>query len=281
MITLKEGWNLICVPETLNISNNNEIDICYSFENNTYKVVNILEPGIGYWVKANNGTNILDKKNITKHALFILGDVNYFGFNLTGHHKVAEDTKDWLISNRGYKEENISFCSQSNKVKEKIKELFKLVSKPYKKVILWYTGHAIQISNNDKEDNYDDEYWQHGMISDNVITSLISNTHEESEIIVIADNCFSDGMVDTWKVNNKNWLFISASREKGKDEYTSEFFTGDGGYMTHSLISSLGNKESYNRDELLSLLDGKYWKDPTGNVLHKPVIWPIDSKVKI
>ena len=282
MIYLKEGWNLIAVTETIDISLNSDIQECYSFKNGSYKSETILEPKLGYWIRSYKSTVISSKIKINKHALFILGDINYYGFNLTGHHNVAENTKQWLINHRGYKEDNILFCSQLSQVKKNIKNLFQLVKQPYNKVFLWYTGHAIQISSNEVEDNYDDEYWQHGMISDNVITNLIINTHENSEIIIIADNCFSDGMIDSWKINGKkNWLFISASREKGKDEYTSEFFTGDGGYMTYSLITSIGNKESYSREEILNLLDEKYWKDPTGNVLHKPVIWPENSSVKL
>lgn len=281
MINLKEGWNLISVPEEIDISANKYIHECYKFEDGVYKSETFLKPKVGYWVMASSKTTILDKDIITKHALFILGRVNYYGFNLTGHHKVANDTKEWLMKNRGFKEENIIFCKNSNLVKDEINNLGNILSNPYKKVFLWYTGHAIQLSSNEKDDYYDDEYWQHGMISDNDITNLIKKTHEKSEIIIIADNCFSDGMVDTWKINKNNWLFISASREKGKDEYTSEFFTSDGGYMTYSLIKSLGNKESYNRDELISLLNDNYWKDPTGNILHKPVILPKTTKVKI
>lgn len=280
MINLKEGWNLIGVTEEIDITNNKDIQECYRFENGIYKLETVLKPNIGYWVRVLSSTKINSKINFNKHALFILGNVNYFGHNLTSHHKVAEDTKEWLINERGYNSNDIKFCSNSSQVKNEIKNLFKIVSQPYNKVVLWYTGHAIQVSGNEKEDYYDDEYWQHGMISDNVITNLINNTHEYSEIIIIADNCFSDGMVDTWKLNKKNWLFISASREKGKDEYTSEFFTGDGGFMTFSLINSLGSKESYTRNELLDLFDDKYWKDPTGNILHKPVVLPKNSSVK-
>lgn len=281
MINIKKGWNLISVKNEILVMDYKFILQCFMFKNNKYEKVDIMVPSIGYWVFSDSENFINDTNQISKHALFILGNVNYYGINLTSHHKVADDTRYWLLNNRAFKNENIKTITSSNEVKNEISYLKGILRNPYCYAIIWYTGHAIQLSSNEKEDHYDDEYWQHGMISDNIITDLINVTHNKSSLVIISDNCFSDGMVDTWKISNKsNWLFISASREKGKDEYTSEFFTGDGGYMTYSLINSLGDKESYSRDELLNILYGKYWKDPTGNILHKPIIWPENSSVK-
>lgn len=283
MISLKKGWNLISVKNNVNIKDYNFIVECFMFKNNIYKKIDIMIPFVGYWIYSISDNSIYDEeKIIRKYALFILGKINYYGFNLTGHHKIAEDTKSWLIKNRNFDNNNIKTITSSKYVRSEIENLKSLLKEPNNYVIIWYTGHAIQVASNEKEDNYDDEYWQHGMISDNQLTELINLTHIKSSLVIIADNCFSDGMVDKWKINGKtNWLFISASREKGKDEYTSEFFTGDGGYMTYSLINCLGKEKSYSREELLKLLDEKYWNDPTGNELHKPIILPINSKVNI
>ena len=283
MITLKKGWNLISVMKDININDYSFILECFMFKNNKYEHVDIMIPFLGYWIYSTSDEIInYEQVIIKKHALFILGKISYYGFNLTGHHKVADDTKSWLIKNREFESSDIKTISSANMVKNEINKLKDILITPNNYVIIWYTGHAIQITSNEKEDHYDDEYWQHGMISDNLITELINLTHIKSSLVIIADNCFSDGMVDKWKINGKtNWLFISASREKGKDEYTSEFFTGDGGYMTYSLINCLGKEKSYSREELLKLLDGKYWNDPTGNKLHKPVILPENSKVNI
>lgn len=283
MITLKKGWNLISVKNNVNIKDYKFIVECFMFKNNIYKKIDIMIPFVGYWIYSISDNSIYDEeKIIRKYALFILGKINYYGFNLTGHHKIAEDTKSWLIKNRNFDNNNIKTITSSKYVRSEIENLKSLLKEPNNYVIIWYTGHAIQVASNEKEDNYDDEYWQHGMISDNQLTELINLTHIKSSLVIIADNCFSDGMVDKWKINGKtNWLFISASREKGKDEYTSEIFTGDGGYMTYSLINCLGKEKSYSREELLKLLDEKYWNDPTGNELHKPIILPINSKVNI
>lgn len=273
----KQGWHLISVKSNINISEEKNILHCYSFESGKYKSCNIMEKDKAYWIYYSN----IESKQMKKHALFILGDVNYYGFNLTSHHKVAKDTKDFLVKNREFTESNVIICKKFDEVKNEINNLKSKLSKPYNYGILWYTGHGSKKSSSDPKDGYTDEYWDHGNVSDNLITDLINSIHEKSQLVIIADNCFSDGMIDDWNIKNKNnWLFISSARENGSDEYTSAYFTGDGGFMTYSLLNNLPDNKKINGDEIKKILHDKYFNDG-GNIKHKPVIKPDNSKVCI
>ena len=121
MITLKKGWNLISVMNDININDYSFILECFMFKNNKYEHVDIMIPFLGYWVYSNSENKINDEEEVLKkYALFILGKINYYGFNLTGHHKVADETKSWLIKNRDFESSNIKNITSANVVKNEI-----------------------------------------------------------------------------------------------------------------------------------------------------------------
>jgi len=59
-ITLKKGWNLISIPLIPENNDYNlislfpEAEVAYEFKDGSYISVDVLKPGIGYWVKVNN-----------------------------------------------------------------------------------------------------------------------------------------------------------------------------------------------------------------------------------
>jgi len=66
MISLSAGWNLISgITSSFNISNIQDPDeiiissTVYGFTPDGYVNANILEPGKGYWIRANNSGSII------------------------------------------------------------------------------------------------------------------------------------------------------------------------------------------------------------------------------
>jgi hypothetical protein len=65
-ISLNEGWNLITgISAPINISDIEDIDgiiisgTIYGFAPNGYSEAEVLDPGKGYWLRANNSGNII------------------------------------------------------------------------------------------------------------------------------------------------------------------------------------------------------------------------------
>ena len=279
MVFQHNSWNLICLESYDDFPQDTKF---YYFHEGIFKQEINPQLNNAYWVYYQNSikSNInISKVFQEKRALFLLGDVSYYGIKLTSHYQVANQTKNWLIDNRGFSEDKIDLCDQNTQALNKLNEMEKYLQLPNRFAIIWYTGHCYRKNSTEIQDSYQDEVWDKGPITDNMLTNLIKNTHKDSQIVIIADNCFSDGMIDQWKINNqRNWLFISSSRENGSDEYTSAFFTGDGGFMTYTLINQL-KKKYYNRDELIQLLHDEYYHENGGINLHKPKIYPNNTIV--
>ena len=140
LITQKQQWYLVSTDRS-----NDTIQILADRLAGTNRSVNLLDTYFSWNTSTQNydrlsvsaaATLVINKAywiyysdkeiiQINKHALFILGDVNYYGQDLNINRKVANNTKDFLVKNREFTENNIVICDKFNQVKNEINNLKK------------------------------------------------------------------------------------------------------------------------------------------------------------
>lgn len=178
-----------------------------------------------------------------KYALLLEGPVDTNGVGISGHVTTANKMANLLRTKYGYVVDICNGASNaSNNSAGQLQILYQKfmahVSKPGATGILGYVGHGSQSS-------LDREQWDFGCISDHQLsTDLGNNIAEGSQVILIDDSCFSDGMIDLPYLCGSHALrgslaFFSAARSTGPDETRSALFDCDGGVMTTGIFLAL------------------------------------------
>lgn len=212
-----------------------------------------------------------------KYALLLEGPVVTSGVSLSGHVTTANKMANLLRQKYGYVVDVCNGASTSalngasaSQLKILYQKFMVHVAKPGTTGLLGYVGHGSQLqATSSTTTALSREQWDFGCISDQQLsTDLGNNIAEGSQVILIDDSCFSDGMIDIPYLCGSHALrgslaFFSAARSDGPDGSRSALFDFDGGVMTTGIFQALeaiGNEEKSSALPALSVAVGQVYK---------------------
>ena len=107
----------------------------------------------------------------------------------------------------------------------------------------------------------------------------LNTIHSTSKLVMIADCCFSDGIINPSQLtNNPNFILISAARQDGPDDTRSALYTGSGGWLTYNLTDFAEKNKANGFYTYQSFLDSmtaesqRYYNDGGSNLHHPRLI---------
>lgn len=174
----------------------------------------------------NNIPNVTIKESLKhkfskKYMCFCDGPVSYYGYQLTAHYKNSNKMKAIL-----------------NYIDSSFDEFWNYMEQPNVLGFFEYCGHGNQYGNHESFH-----------ISDYEFTRLCSSIHPDSQLVILMDCCFSDGMLDS---HLPNVAMISSARISGPNSYA--LYTGDGGYMSWCFTQILSRSPKQLKDILLDMM---------------------------
>ncbi len=118
------------------------------------------------------------------------------------------------------------------------------LKQPHNVGLIYVAGHGDwqQDQTGDEEDGMDEVWKTHykESIVDDEITSIFSNIHTTSYLVVISDTCSSGTILDMQFSKNQNCVAISSCQD-----YQDSLQTGDGSVMSYCLMNILKTKPTY------------------------------------
>lgn len=138
--------------------------------------------------------------------------------------------------------------------------------------ILLYNGHGDQRYTREEKDGYR-ESWSIG-ISDTRLSKDVSEIPVSSEIMVVSDSCFGEGMINGEQLSKMKGccVFLSSGKENGPDDNRNGYYTSDGGYLMYSMYNAFEKYELDSYGQLLLAITKEYFDDKEGNK-HHPVMY--------
>lgn len=229
--------------------------------------------------------NIEDIENTQepqKYALVI--GINYKNsiYQLNGCINDAKNLITFLTNNEGYLDENITLLTDESIIKPTynniIHQLKKIISKAKKndKIFIGYSGHGNFVidKNNDEIDNKDECIFtlDKKIIKDDLLCNLFKRLDPLCSLFCLFDCCHSGTMLDlkfniidannnnqltTYQNNNKiksNTITISGCTDK-QESMDSIINKKWQGALTWSFLESMYNKNKYNIDNWITLVE--------------------------
>ena len=196
-----------------------------------------------------------------KRALLILGQVA----GSRGHISTAKRLKKLLMDKYFYTRVDICDGTHHDNVLPTYRDFMNFIQRDQVQGLISYVGHGSQFGP-------DLEQWDYGPIRDKTLSYDLSKIGTDSNVIVIADSCFSDGMLDIVNLQNDRATlgFLSSARSIGPDDTRSAMFDSEGGYMTHNLCDVL-SETSTQLQTVYERLTDRYLHLP-GENLHIPML---------
>ena len=204
-----------------------------------------------------------------KVAYFFNGPINYYGFNMTAHHIISNIMGIHVKDCYGFEEPTYI---NSNPIST-ITHLITQLKQPNVLALVYYCGHGTQSSSANESDGTQESWFG---VSDTTFTAKLDTIHPTSKLVMIADCCFSDGIINPSQLtNNPNFILISAARQDGPDNTRSALYTGSGGWLTYNLTDFAQKNKANGFYTYQSFVDSmtaepqRYYNDGGSN-LHYP-----------
>lgn len=207
-----------------------------------------------------------------KVAYFFNGPINYYGFNMTAHHTISNVMGTHVKNYYGFEEPTYIDSYPISGIDNFISQL----KQPNVLALVYYCGHGNQSSSANESDGTQESWFG---ISDTTFTAKLNTIHSTSKLVMIADCCFSDGIINPSQLtNNPNFILISAARQDGPDDTRSALYTGSGGWLTYNLTDFADKNKANGFYTYQSFLDSmtaepqRYYNDGGSNLHHPRLI---------
>ena len=204
-----------------------------------------------------------------KVAYFFNGPINYYGFTMTAHHSISSTMGEHVKKYYGFEEPTYINSYPINTITHLITQL----KEPNVLALVYYCGHGTQSSSANESDGTQESWFG---VSDTTFTAKLDTIHPTSKLVMIADCCFSDGIINPSQLtNNPNFILISAARQDGPDNTRSALYTGSGGWLTYNLTDFAQKNKANGFYTYQSFVDSmtaepqRYYNDGGSN-LHYP-----------
>jgi len=207
-----------------------------------------------------------------KVAYFFNGPINYYGFNMTAHHTISNVMGAHVKNYYGFEEPTYIDSYPISGIDNFISQL----KQPNVLALVYYCGHGNQSSSANESDGTQESWFG---VSDTTFTAKLNTIHSTSKLVMIADCCFSDGIINPSQLtNNPNFILISAARQDGPDDTRSALYTGSGGWLTYNLTDFAEKNKANGFYTYQSFLDSmtaesqRYYNDGGSNLHHPRLI---------
>ena len=207
-----------------------------------------------------------------KVAYFFNGPINYYGFNMTAHYTISNVMGAHVKNYYGFEEPTYIDSYPISGIDNFISQL----KQPNVLALVYYCGHGNQSSSANESDGTQESWFG---VSDTTFTAKLNTIHSTSKLVMIADCCFSDGIINPSQLtNNPNFILISAARQDGPDDTRSALYTGSGGWLTYNLTDFAEKNKANGFYTYQSFVDSmtadpqRYYNDGGSNLHHPRLI---------